>query len=248
MSTFTLSAERWVKTYSLAAFIGPEIYHMQRTKEGGSKQTGTLYGVRLGYDHVCRYKWYWGIDGLWARGTLTGRDGRKDRIKSEFTDSNVEARLGYTFQFKYWRCASFTPYFGGGYFWEENCYEKPSPLRVHFINRFSYIPFGFLSQIFITPSFSCGLNLKVRYIIDGEQKATHDSKNGNSIQHYDEKLQYRVEVPLSYFFCYRSYSLGISLVPFYEYRSYGHRANYPFNFLETNLRLYGATMKLFYLF
>lgn len=42
--------------------------------------------------------------------------------------------------------------------------------------------------------------------------------------------------------------MAVGLVPFYEYRFYGHRANFPFDFLETKLKLYGATLKLHYLF
>ncbi len=237
----------WQKTYSTDPFIGPEIYYMKREKEGGSQQTGVLYGVRAGYDRVQRSSCYWGIDGLWAQGPLEGKN-TYACLKSEFTDANVEARVGYTFQSKNWRCASFSPYTGLGYFWEKNHYVHPSPLHVHFDNTFSYIPIGFLSQVFLTPQCSIGLNLKFRYILEGEQKVTHDSNYGALKQHYDEKLQYRIELPLTYFFCWRCHSFGCSIVPFYEVREYGHRANFPFDFLETKLTLYGATLKLAYLF
>lgn len=243
----SLSAQRWVKTYTTDPFIGPEIYYVKRIKEGGAEQTGPLYGVRIGYDHVRRYRLYWGIDALWAKGTLEGRI-QEEHLKSEFTDINVEARIGFTFQSRYWRCASFTPYTGLGYFWEKNNYQHPSPLKIHFNNTFSYVPVGFLSQIFLTPSWSIGLNLKVRIILEGEQEVSHDPKYGRLTQHYQEKLQYRLELPITYFFCWNVHPLGLSLVPFCEYREYGHRANFPFDFLETKLKLYGATLKLLYLF
>ena len=35
---------------------------------------------------------------------------------------------------------------------------------------------------------------------------------------------------------------------FFEYRSYGHQVNFPFDFLELKLKLSGATLKLEYLF
>lgn len=242
-----LSAKQWVQTYALEAYAGPEIYYIRRAKEGGAQQSGTLYGVRIGYDHIHRDQFYWGIDALWAKGILEGENQGKD-LKSEFTDINVEARIGYTLQSKCWRCASFTPYIGGGYFWENNDYQRPSPLPVHFKNRFSYIPIGFLSRIFITPNWSIGANFKVRYLLEAEQYVTHDPEHENLKQNYEEKLQYRAEIPLVYFFCWGKHSLAVSLVPFYEYRSYGHRVNFPFDFLETKLKLYGATLKMLYLF
>lgn len=242
-----LSAKQWMQTYALEAYMGPEIYYVHRSKEGGAEQSGTLYGVRLGYDHIHRYKLYWGLDALWAKGTLEGKV-EKDRIKSTLTDANVEARLGYTFQSKCWRCASLTPYTGIGYFWEDNFFKHPSPLSIHFKNRFSYIPFGFLSQIFITPNWSIGANFKLRYLLYSEVRASNDPENEDTTQYYDERLQYRAEIPLTYFACWNRNSLAVSFVPFYEYRPYGHRANFPFDFLETKFRLYGATLKFLYLF
>ena len=154
------------KTCRFAPYIGPEIYYVKRTKEGGTQQTGTLYGVRVGVDSIQRYKIYWGADALWATGCLKGsRD--NVRLKSQLTDTNVECRLGYTFQSKYGCRPSLTPYLGAGYFWETNCYKHPSPLTVHLKNTFAYIPVGFLSQIYLTPSWSIGLNLKVRILWDG---------------------------------------------------------------------------------
>lgn len=247
LSLDCLSAQQWTKSYGLEAYIGPEIYYTQRVKEGGSKQTGTLYGVRIGYDRIQRYKLYWGIDALWARGILEGQT-KENHLKSTLTDMNVEARIGYTFQSKNWRCASLTLYSGGGYFWENNFYQHPSPLTVHFKNRFSYIPIGFLSQIFVTPNWSIGANFKVRYLIESEHKVTNDPEHDHLTQHYEDRLQYRVDLPVTYFICWKKHSLAVSLVPFYEYRSYGYRANFPFDFLETKFNFYGATLKFLYLF
>lgn len=242
-----LSAREWKKSYAFETYVGPEIYYVSRSKEGGARQNGTLYGVRLGFDHVRRCKLYWGLDALWAKGSLEGQ-AKEDQIKSMLTDINVEARLGYTFQRKSWRCASFTPYLGLGYFWENNFFEHPSPLPIHFKNRFSYIPLGFLSQIFITSHVSIGANFKLRFLIESSVEASHDPEHDNTTQNYDDQLQYRVELPITYFSCWSRHSLAVSFVPFYEYRPYGHKANYPFDFLETKLNLYGATVKFLYLF
>lgn len=247
LSLDCLFSTQWLKTYSLETYIGPEIYYVRRTKEGGAEQTGTLYGVRLGYDHIRRYKLYWGIDALWAQGTLKGKT-NEAQVKSTLTDMNVEGRIGYTFQTKSWRCLSFTPYTGLGYFWENNYFEHPTPLPIHFKNQFAYVPIGFLSQVFITPQWSIGLNFKIRYLIDSSVHASNDPEHENSTQKYEEELQYRIELPIIYFRCWKEHSLAVGLVPFYEYRPYGYQANYPFDFLETKFRLYGATLKLFYLF
>lgn len=242
-----LSGRDWIKSYALDAYVGPEIYYAARTKEGGAKQSGTLYGVRLGGDYIRRNKIYLGLDMLWAQGCLRGKAQDSD-IKSILTDTNTEGRVGFTLQTKNYRCVSFTPYTGFGYFWENNCFEDPTPLPIHFKNQFAYIPFGFLSQFFINSNLSLGLNFKVRYLVNGKVKASNDPDHDDSTQNYDEKLQYRVELPADYFFCFQRHSLALSVVPFYEYRPYGHRANFPFDFLETKFNLYGATLKFLYLF
>jgi len=247
LSANFLHANEWEKTYSDAIYAGPEIYYVKRTKEGGAKQTGTLFGARIGYDHIKRYKLYWGAEALWAQGILNGKNDII-HLKSQLTDINVEARIGYTFQSKCWRCASFTPFIGAGYFWEKNYYKHPSPLAVHFDNEFSYIPVGFLSQIFLTPTFSLGLNAKIRFLLDGSQKVSHDPEHDNMTLHYDERLQYRIELPMTYFINWKCTTLAICLEPFYEFREYGHRANFPFDFFETKFQLIGATLKCFYVF
>ncbi|MFI0434537.1 MAG: hypothetical protein ACH350_02260 [Parachlamydiaceae bacterium] len=237
----------WVKPCAIQTYAGPEIYSVERAKEGGARQSGTLYGVRLGFDHIRRYKLYWGLDALWAKGALKGSS-KDHRIKSTLTDTNIEARFGYTFQSKSWRCASFTPFVGLGYFWENNCFEHPSPLPIHFKNHFSYLPFGFLSQFSLSKNVSVGVNVKIRFLIESKVEASHDPEHEDCTQYYDESLQYRFELPLSYFTCYKKKSLACCFVPFYEYRPYGYRSNYPFDFLETKFNIYGATFKFEYLF
>lgn len=228
-------------------FIGPEIYYVKRTKEGGAQQSGPLYGVRAGYERIKRYKFYWGLDGLYARGTIKGKVADQ-RLKSELIDSNVEVRMGYTFASKCGFRPSLTPFFGVGRFWEKNDYQSPSPQHFHFHNHFLYIPAGFLSHLFITENFSIGLNFKARFILEGKIKVSNDPEFGDSTQNYEEKVQYRVELPLLYETCWCDQQLGIGLTPFYEYRPYGKRVNFPFDFLETKFKLYGATVKLMLLF
>lgn len=228
-------------------FVGPEIYHVTRTREGGAEQKGWLYGVRGGYDYIKRNSFYYGIDALYAQGTLKGRTSEA-RLKSDLTDINVEGRLGYTFQTDTCHYASFTPYIGIGYFWEINKYKHPSPLPIHFNNNFYYVPFGFLSSIYVTPELTLGFNYKGRFIIDGKTKVTHDASFDDVSLRYVQRIQSRLELPITYYFCWSNQEGAVAAVPFYEFRNYGHHPNFPFDFLETKFKIFGVTLKLLYLF
>lgn len=228
-------------------FCGPEIYYVKRTKEGGAEQTGTLYGVRLGYEKVKRYKFYYAVDGLFSQGILKGK-ANENTIKSELTNSSIETRFGYTFQAKYWPCFSLTPFVGVGYIWEYSQFLHPSPLKVHFDNRYPYIPFGFLSSFFISDRWQIGLKFTARFTWDGKQKVTHDPEHHSLVQCYEDHMQYRVELPIAYYYCWCGQSLGVRLTPFYEYRRYGTYVNFPFDFIDTKLNFYGANLELLYRF
>lgn len=235
------------KELGVQVFLGPEVYYVKRLKEGGGEQHGTLYGIRAGYERLKRYKFYYAVDGLYSQGILDGKT-NTSRIRSVFTNSNIETRFGYTFQAKYWPSFSLTPYFGIGYMWEYSRYKNPSPIKVHFNNRFPYIPFGFISSIFVTNRLQIGLNVKVRFLWDGKQKVTHDPQFNSLIQCYEDHFQYRIELPIVYYFCWNRDTLAVRLTPFYEYRHYGHGINYPFDFLDTKFKFYGANLELIYCF
>jgi len=227
-------------------FLGPEVYGTTRTKEGGAKQTGTLYGVRLGYERVKRYKFYYALDGLYSEGILEGKN--NDRlIRSRFIDSNIETRFGYTFQSKCFPYLAFTPFFGVGYLWEITKYLHPSPIKVQFENRFPYIPFGCLVSFYFRKDIQIGLRFTGRFLWDGKQKVK-DPDYGTLTQCYEEYLQYRVELPIEYLFCWNNQELSVRLTPFYEYRHYGTGINFPFDFLDTKFKFYGANIELVYYF
>jgi len=228
--------------------LGPEIYYVQRSKEGGTRQGGTLYGARLSYHRIKRCGWYLGGDALYATGTLSGKSGADDTIRSTFTDKYVEGRVGYTFQQKCGYELAFTPFLGYGYFWETNNFRSPSPITVHFENQFSYVPVGFLSHMYLNDNLGLGLNFTTRFLLEHEIKVTHDELFGDGELHYKEKNQYRVELPITYDFCFYERLWRVSFEPFFEYRQYGHLANFPFDFLETKFRVYGANLQLVLLF
>lgn len=227
-------------------YIGPEIYHVRLTRGGGAHQDGMLYGGRLGYDRIKRYGWYWGVDALYATGELTGKNGGGHRIKSNFTDTSVEGRFGYTFKCKTGYRPSFTPFIGAGYFVQRNNFKHPSPIPAHFRTTFAYGTAGFLSQISINPCWDIGVNFKVRYPYDPKCHISHDPEVDNSTQTIAEKIQYRVELPVTYHTGYCCDRVLVSCVPFYEYRHFGEHPNYPFDFYDTKFNNYGLLIKFMY--
>lgn len=234
----------WHRRYRHTLYVGPEVYHVERTREGGSRQSGTLVGGRMGYDYLRRYNVYFGWEGFYAgSSTLNGRSAAGNKIKSEFTDMGIEGRIGYTFEQKYGMQFSFTPFVGYGYGMEKNHFIHPSPLRIHFKIRYSYVPIGFLSKVSLSPYLDAGINFKVKYIVNAKNKVTHDPEFGSTTMLVKNETHYRVDIPFTYYnWCH----WNVCVDPFYEYRIYGGQPNYPFDFLETKLNIYGVTLKLQY--
>jgi len=226
-------------------FMGPEVYHVKRIREGGTRQSGWMYGVRGSYDRIRRYKWYWGFDAAYAQGILRGHSGTGENLKSRFSDAVVEGRFGYTLQSKSASCASLTPFIGLGYFVERNHYIHPSPLKVHFRNSFYYFAFGAQSKAYITPTLSIGANVTGKYSLDGHVDVTRDSDR-KIVLHYEHEFQCRVAIPLIYSFCCKGYETSLCLNPFYEFRHFGGHDRVPFNFLDTRLKVFGVD--LFYVY
>lgn len=225
-------------------FIGPEVYHVKRLREGGSKQEGWIGGVRLGYERFKSWGFYWGGDALWAEGKLKGHSALGAKLRSRFKDSSIEGRLGYTLTYHYCYCFTFTPFVGVGYFSETNNFVRSSPLPVHFRIHFSYGCGGFLSSFFYSPEWEAGINFKVKYpITDPKCHVTHDPLFEDSKSLVKSRFQYRVELPITYHY---ACNWSASLVPFYEYRNYGGHVNFPFDFLDTRLSIYGVTFKFIY--
>lgn len=229
--------------YANHFFVGPEIYHIRRTRESGSKQSGTIYAGRVGYDHIKRYKFYWGGDVLYGKGELHGKSALGRKLKSHFTDFDVEGRLGYTFEQKEGYQFSFTPFAGIGYAFEQNNFLRPSPLTIHSRIHYTYVPVGFLSKISWSPCLDIGLNFKAKYLFEGKNKISHDPNNDSASVLIKSEMQYRVELPITYKYWPQ---LFVNIVPFYEYRHFGRHAGLFFNFDETKINIYGAAFRLSY--
>jgi hypothetical protein len=239
-------------THAHRVLAGPEFYNVHRTREGGTKQNGTLIGAKLLYDHVKRYKFYWAAEALYAVGPLSGHTGQNKKIKSCLNESYVEGRFGYTFQYKCGWKPAFTPFAGAGYFWEINKFDKRSPLPIHTKTTYRYITGGFLASVNWNADWQIGLTLKVRYMIDPRCTITHDPefnkvflKIGN-----DDQLQYRIELPINYAAKYAiaHTCVDFSFIPFCEKFCYQRQAAYPFDYLKTRFFNYGATLAASYTF
>lgn len=229
-------------------YVGPEVYYMRRAKEGGTKQHGVLGGVRIGYDRIKRYRLYWGVEGYYAAGTLKGKSASKARIVSNVRDSEIEGRFGYTFHRKTGFCASFTPFGGYGYFYQTNNFRKSSPIPLHFRDHFQYAVAGFLSNLFINPSLSIGANFKVKFMIEGKSEVRNDPEFENTNLLMNNKEQYSLDLPINYALCFNERFFDLSVVPFFQYRHYGGRENYPFDFIDTKFWVYGARLLFYYSF
>lgn len=230
--------------------LGPEVYYVQRSRKGGTKQHGTPMGVRLTYDYIKRYCFYVGGQAFYGTGTLDGHTGLGSKIRSRLTDYQIEGSLGYTFQMRCCPYFALTPYLGYGYFREITKFSPPSPLTLKYTIQYDYVAFGFLSSIYITPYFSAGLNVRMRSPWEARCKISDDPDFENFQQHVGDRIQYRIELPLTY----TGRTIGncdwlqISLVPFYEQRLYGERENFPFDFLKTKLNIYGANLQFIFRF
>lgn len=229
-------------------YLGPEVYHLTRTKEGGTKQKGYLYGLRGGYDRIKRYRLYWGIEGYFAKGQIRGKSGSDAKLVSDILDSEIEGRFGYTFHRKTCFQASFTPFIGYGYFYQTNHFKHPSPLHLHFRDTFQYLVGGFISKFYINPCWNVGITFKAKYSIDGKSKITHDPDFDDMTIQMSDKMQYSVDFPINGVFCWCNRMLDLSLVPFYQFRHYGGRENFPFDFIDTKFRIYGVRLLFNYCF
>ena len=228
--------------------VGPEVYYTHRTREGGSKQKGVLYGGEFCYERLRRSALYWGVEGYYAAGTLKGHDGVDRKIRSKKQDMEIEGRLGYSLKWCWSIPISFTPYFCGGYFQEINQFVEPTPLTYKIKDYFPFIGAGFLSRFYVTPTFSVGVNFKANYMLGAKSRITDSSLDESIRLIIEDKFFYEVELPLTYSYCIRSCQWETSFVPFFRYRQYGHHEGFPFDYLETRYQIYGAKLLWRYIF
>ena len=246
-TAFVLLAFSLSGSECLPFYAGPEIYHIKRWRNGGTKQTGRMDGVRVGFDRIKRHGWYIGVDGFYSTGHLEGHNARGRTLDSDLTDIIFEGRVGFTLQDQTECQHTFTPFVGYGYFHEVNNFHSPSPIPYTFTDTFDYFTTGFLSGFNFTPLLSMGLNFKVKFMMSGRSKISDDPLYDDVKLRMNNEIQLRVDVPLV-FHCLPWKRVQAALVPFYEYRHLGGREGFPFDYIDTKFTLLGARLDLIYRF
>jgi|ERR1700733_3582251 len=227
---------------------GSETYHFHRAREGGTHQSGRIDGLRVGIDRIKRYGWYIGADYLYAKGQLKGETATGRLVRSELTDQIYEVRLGFTLQQKNCKHPFITPFVGWGNFKEINDFFLPSPLPCKFTDTFDYYTVGFLSGVNFTPLLTMGINFKLRFMQDAKSEVSNDPLFDKVTLLIKDEMHIRVDLPLIYMPCGSLLGIGFQLAPFYEYRHFGGREGFPFNFRDTKFYLYGTKFALVYRF
>lgn len=228
--------------------LASELYHIERKRDGGTRQKGDAAGIRVSYDRLRRYKFYIGAQLFYGSGILRGHSGNDSKIRSRLIEKQVEGNLGYTFQSKCFPHVAFTPFAGYGYFREVNKFSPPSPISLQFTTRFRYISFGFLSSIYAFPCLTVGINGRFKWPWETRCKVSNDPDFNTIQQIVGDELHYRIELPITYFGSFLCKGFEIGMMPFYENRLYGARENFPFDFFKTRYTIYGVDIQLIYRF
>lgn len=228
--------------------LAPEYYYLKRNRDGGTKQSGNIGGIRASYDYIKRYNIYVGAQAFYGCGILKGHAGDDSKIRSRWTDEQIEGYAGYTFQGKCAPNFSFTPFGGYGYFREINKFMSPSPLHLKFTTQFGYFAYGFLSSAMINPCLSIGLNARFRTPWEPKCKVSNDPEFDDVKLLVGNHLQYRIEIPIVYRRKFICDLIEFGAMPFYEMREYGGRENFPFDFFKTKIKIFGIDFQVIYRF
>lgn len=225
--------------YSL---IGPEFYYAQRKKDGGTKQTGWLYGGRALYERRVPCGFYWAVDGYYAYGKLHGKGSSGSKLKSELTEKEIEGRLGYSFSLNPCKNITITPFGTYGYYCNKNKFVDPSPLEVTYHDSYQYGGGGISLSLPLTRCFTAELIFNAKYMFQAKSIVKDDPEYDDIKLIIENKMQYEASLPLRYATCLKGWKITIECAPFYRFRHFGERPNYPFDFIETKFQNYGVSL------
>jgi hypothetical protein len=218
--------------------IGPETYYLQRTRASGTKQNGFLYGGQFAYNYIKNWMPYFGADTYAATGVLHGHNASGRATKSDLTDWQIEARIGYTLP-----CITI---FGGyGYLLEQLNFVPPSATTFHYRDCIQYVTTGFLSRVNWTKHFSTGFNAKIKMMLEGKCHVSNDPANTPITLLMENELQYRLDLLFNYI---PACPWELSCAPFYEFRHYGGHESFPYDFIDTVYHIYGVQLNCNYWF
>jgi hypothetical protein len=226
--------------------VGPELYYFRREREGGTFQEGTVDGIKVTFNRIKSYGWYLGGEYLYAGGCLEGSTATGRPIVSQLIDQIAEGRVGFTFKQPQLDAPYFTIFGGYGYFQERNEFSPPSPLPCTFLESFNYYVIGFLSGIHPTPWFTMGVNLRLRFMQNGKSHVTDDPIYDEVTLLIKDEMHVRLDLPFFISPCCFWHGFGFLFSPFFEYRHFGGREGYPFNYRDTKFYLVGAQLALTY--
>lgn len=234
--------------------LGPETYYMERKRDGERAENGWMFGERLYYERLRPNCLYYGAEQYYAVGCISRRTQFDTAFVLKMIDAEVEGRFGYTLYNRSPISVMFTPFVGYGNFTGTSKYIQPHFLRLTFHPTFDYFTAGFLSAYFFCNGFaSIGLNMKYKFMHHGINKVidrTHDDCRCVAFyQSMGNRTHIQVDVPFTYYYwCCREQPFEISIVPFYRNRIYGGQNNFHFDFIETNIQMWGGRFMLVYVF
>lgn len=233
------------------AAIGPVWYSRHRERfraiDDGtvvqtSKMNGSIWGVHAEYDRIRRCSLYWGVEGQWAQGKITGTTLTHSPLRATDTDWYAEGRLGWTFAPAVYARPVAILYTGIGYFREKIAYRAPTPMQITSEISFTYVPLGLFVQAWLTWGFWIGFRGEVWFPTADPVNRIHlDPLYGDYKIYASWKADYRLELPMQWNFsgCY-----GLRVTPFYWQIRYGDRFSFPTNFISTKTNIGGVRAEL----
>ena len=231
-------------------FIDQELYHMRRSKSG-SRQTGYLFGQGICYRNIRPRAIYWAGDIFFGRGTLRGSTRFGSPLKSKKQDLTVEGRVGYNFHWTLKYPFSFVLFGGGGNFSGKNNFVTSPGGAIHINNSYKYIVLGMHTRCYLTEVFSFGVDYKVQCMMDGKSKITNDPTYGRVDLMIEGQTGHTLELPVHWHLSKnknKNLNMDLALTPYYQFRHYGGRENFPFDFVDTKYYLHGIKLTLSFLF
>ena len=88
------------------------------------------------------------------------------------------------------------------------------------------------------------IDVKMKFMLNGKTKVSNDPVMGDATLLMNNQVLARISVPL--IFSPPCVRMGLEFVvdPFYEFRHYGGREGFPFDYIDTKYNLYGANFAL----